>query len=373
MGLSNNNKAPKVIAFYLPQYHPTKNNDAWWGKGFTEWTNVAKAKKLYPGHYQPKIPADLGFYDLRLPQVRAQQAELAKEAGIYGFCYYHYWFSKGHEELDMPFKSVVQLGQPDFPFCLCWANESWYSKFWNKDGSSQKKLLAEQLYPGKEDDEAHFYSLLDAFKDSRYIKVHGKLLFIIYQPLSFPHFLEFKQLWNELAANHDLPGFFFIGQTVNPDTVDDIISVGFDAVNHCHRLDNYYQNSSACIKFFWRLYGGFKRIVKTPFVVSYKKAIRKAVNKIDYRNDVYPTMMPNWDHTPRSSDGGSVLHNARPEFFEKHAMQIMGVTLNKPIEDKIVFLKSWNEWGEGNYMEPDLRYGKGYIHALKRAINIINC
>ena len=147
---------PKILALYLPQFHPFPENDEWWGKGFTEWTNVGKAKKLYPGHYQPKVPSEFGYYDLRLPEVREAQVELAKEAGVTGFCYYHYWFEAGFEELERPFNEVVESGKPDFPFCLCWANESWYSKFWNKDGTAQKKLLAEQKYLGHDDEEKHF-------------------------------------------------------------------------------------------------------------------------------------------------------------------------------------------------------------------------
>lgn len=147
---------PKLIAFYLPQYHPTLDNDKWWGKGFTEWTNVGKAKPLFIGHYQPKVPADLGYYDLRVPEVRELQASLAKEAGIYGFCYYHYWFGNGRKELELPFAEVLKSEKPNFPFCLCWANESWHSKFWNKDGSIEKKILIEQLYPGDDDIINHF-------------------------------------------------------------------------------------------------------------------------------------------------------------------------------------------------------------------------
>lgn len=358
----------QVIAYYLPQYHPTIHNDLWWGKGFTEWTNVAKAKKLYPGHYQPKIPSELGFYDLRLPQIRTAQAELAKEAGVTGFCYYHYWFSKGHEELDLPFKEVVRLGEPNFPFCLCWANESWYSKFWNKDGSSEKKLLVEQLYLGKEDNEAHFYSLLDAFKDNRYMKVDGKLLFIIYQPLKFVQFPEFKKQWNELAQKNGIPGFYFVGQTLYTDTIEEILSIGYDGVNHCHRLDNFYHYDKI-LNIFMRVILFFKRFLKFPFIVPYRLAIKKCIRKEDYLNNIYPTMMPNWDHTPRSSDGGTVLHNATPELFKKHAVDILNTTKNKSDEHKIVFLKSWNEWGEGNYMEPDLKYGRGYIDALRQAID----
>lgn len=358
----------KIIAFYLPQYHPTPHNDEWWGKGFTEWTNVAKASKLYPGHYQPKIPADLGFYDLRMPETRDAQAQLAKEAGIFGFCYYHYWFSAGNEELDRPFKEVVNSGTPDFPFCLCWANESWYSKFWNKDGSTEKKLLVEQLYPGEEDNEKHFYSLLSAFRDSRYIKIDGKLLFLIYQPVNFKDFGLFKTQWNKLAEENGLPGFFFVGQVLHPYQVDKVLNLGFDGVNHCHRLDNYYRDQRNMV---WidRAFKLLKKLFKIPFIISYKKAISKAVFEEDFDDNVFPTMMPNWDHTPRSGMGGTVLHNATPNLFEKHALDVINTALKKKSERKVIFLKSWNEWGEGNYMEPDLKYGKGFIHALKNALN----
>lgn len=358
----------KIIAYYLPQYHPTKRNNEWWGKGFTEWTNVGKAKKLYPGHYQPKVPSELGYYDLRLPEVREAQVELAKEAGVTGFCYYHYWFEAGFEELERPFKEVVESGKPDFPFCLCWANESWYSKFWNNDGTIKKKILAEQKYLGKEDNEKHFYSLLNAFKDKRYIRIDGKLLFVIYQPLAFKNFKEFKAQWNQLAIENGLGGFFFVGQTLHKEKIDEIIEYGLDAVNHCHRLDNYYQYNKAS-NFVMRCFNFARKFIKVPFIIPYKKAIKHSVFEEDYREDVFPTMMPNWDHTPRSGRGGTVLHNATPELFEEHAKKVLATTKDKNEDKRIVFLKSWNEWGEGNYMEPDLKFGRGFINALKKAIN----
>ena len=171
----------RVIAFYLPQYHPVPENDKYWGKGFTEWRNVAKAKPLFPGHYEPRIPADLGFYDLRIPEIREQQAELAREAGVEGFCYWHYWFGNGEEVLQRPFDEVVASGNPDFPFCVGWANHSWTTKTWTKTKSAAKDTcIFEQKYPGVEDYRVHFYRLLDAFKDRRYIKVEGRLLFVIF-------------------------------------------------------------------------------------------------------------------------------------------------------------------------------------------------
>ena len=169
------NNKPRLIAFYLPQFHPIPENDEWWGRGFTEWTNVAKAVPLFRGHYQPHFPADLGFYDLRVPEVREAQAAMAKAYGIEGFCYYHYWFGHGRRLLERPFNEVLSSGKPDFPFCLCWANDTW-TGIWH---GAPNKVLIEQRYPGVEDYKAHFYALLDAFRDPRYMTVDGKKIFII--------------------------------------------------------------------------------------------------------------------------------------------------------------------------------------------------
>lgn len=355
---------PRIIALYLPQFHPIPENDEWWGKGFTEWTNVVKAKPLFKGHYQPHLPADLGFYDLRLPEVREKQAELAREAGIEGFCYYHYWFGNGHVELDMPFNEVVRLGEPDFPFCLCWANESWHKKFWNMDGTTDKQILAEQVYEDEEGNTKHFYALLDAFKDKRYIRVNGKLLFAIYKPLEFKKIKDFMDLWNKLAKKEGLNGFYFVGQTYDSPNINKILGLGMDACNIIHLWD--------CFQNKWRLVNKidviYRKLLHRPRITSYKSVIKKMVTKRETDINVIPTIIPNWDHTPRSGIGGTVITGSSPKLFAKHVTEVLNVVKNKPTENRLVFLKSWNEWGEGNYMEPDLTWGNQYLSELRRLV-----
>ena len=200
----------RIIALYLPQFHPIPENDQWWGPGFTEWTNVVKARPLFKGHVQPKLPADLGFYDLRLPETREAQARLAREAGIEGFCYYHYWFG-GKQLLERPFNEVLASGKPDFPFCLCWANHSWSNKTWNRKSNLQaNSMLMEQTYPGIEDDTAHFMSLLTAFKDSRYITVDDKPVFFLFNPWEHTRVKEWIETWQRLARENGLKGLYLV-------------------------------------------------------------------------------------------------------------------------------------------------------------------
>ena len=353
-----------IIAFYLPQFHPTEHNNEWWGKGFTEWTNVAKSKPLFPGHYQPKIPADLGFYDLRLPEVRAYQAQLAREAGITGFCYYHYWFGNGQKELNQPFEQVVASGEPNFPFCLCWANESWHRKFWNKDGSMAKysKILIEQQYLGTTDNEAHFDDLLSAFKDERYIKIDGRPVFMIYKPLLFENVDRFILEWNELAIKNGFPGMYFIGYSLKiEEEYPKIKSLGFDAVNSC-RLG--YGNQNLLQRILYKL-GSL--VFRLPRIFLYSSMIKHLIGTEELNEDIYPTIIPNWDHTPRSGKRGYLYHNSTPELFGQHVDAVFKQITHK--NRQIVFLKSWNEWGEGNYMEPDLKYGLKYIQTLREMVD----
>ena len=206
------NKA-RIIAFYLPQFHPIPENDLWWGKGFTEWTNVVKAKPQFRGHVQPKIPADLGFYDLRLPEVRKAQADMARECGVEGFCYWHYWFGNGKTLLERPFNEVLASGSPDFPFCLGWANHSWSNKTWQKNETFQKDtMFMEQTYGDEDDYIKNFYAVLPAVRDHRYITVDGKPLFFIFAPTAFNDLEHFVELWRNLANENGLKGIHFVGK-----------------------------------------------------------------------------------------------------------------------------------------------------------------
>lgn len=224
----------RVIAMYLPQFHPIPENDDVWGKGFTEWNNVAKARPLFRGHHQPNIPADLGFYDLRLPETRELQAKLAREAGVEGFMYWHYWFGNGKRLLERPFDEVLESGKPDFPFCLGWANHSWKTSTWTTMGNFQANhMICEQQYLGDEDYIMHFNYCLKAFKDPRYIKVDGKPFFLLYNALDLPDCHHFFDLWNKLAKENGFPGIHFVGLASGWDSeIDKQFSLGYDAVMH---------------------------------------------------------------------------------------------------------------------------------------------
>ena len=352
----------RIIAFYLPQYHPIPENDLWWRKGFTEWTNVGKARRLYPGHYQPKVPADLGYYDLRVSETRKTQAEMARKYGVEGFCYWHYWFGNGKRLLERPFDEVLASGEPDFPFCLGWANESWRGFF---HGVKTKETLIDQLYPGEEDDIAHFYAVLPALKDHRYIKVDGKPLFFIYQPLNDKEAVVAKMnLWRRLAAENGLEGIYFVGHTYHlEDCRSDLESMGFDALNTVRMYD--YERKQKGLKRWSKL---LHTIFRVPYVVPYSKASRYFVTDAEREENIFPTIIPNWDHTPRTGNRGLVLHGCTPEEFGKHLDDVLEHISHKPNEHRIAFVKSWNEWAEGNYLEPDLKYGDGFLEAIRTRV-----
>ncbi len=388
--MTTNNKKARVIAFYLPQFHPIPENDKWWGKGFTEWTNVGKAKPLFRGHYQPRVPADLGYYDLRMPEVREAQAEMAREAGIEGFCYWHYWFGNGKQLLERPFNEVLASGKPDFPFCLGWANHSWTNKTWTKGEFGQSDgIIAEQLYLGKADYLEHFNYALKAFKDKRYIQVDGKPLFVVFDPYSLPN--DFIPYWRELAIQNGLQGIHFVGYTQNTsgrglkDEKGETIAKGLFATDEASKYYKYIVNQlgfDAVASYgTWRaealaknrLWFLLHRQLSARLNISlldkydYRKIIRNYFVPEDKWEKVYPSLLPQWDRSPRSGVNG-IYVNSTPNNFKKMIQEALTLLTDKHPEHQILFLKSWNEWAEGNYMEPDLKYGHGFLDVLRDCI-----
>ncbi len=361
---------PKVIAFYLPQFHPIPENDKWWGKGFTEWTNVGKAKPLYPGHDQPKVPADLGYYDLRLHQIYKEQVELAKEAGLYGFCFWHYYFGNGKQLLEKPLQDVLNDKSDDFPFCLGWANHSWEKKTWNKD-SAGNVMLIEQTYGGVEDYRRHFKIVLPFLKDSRYIKVDGKPIFYIFNADDFSDCGNFIKCWRELYEKEfHGGGIHFVAQAKNGlHGFQKYFDMGFDAVFSNRITDTakgFQKNIFSTIK------NLFLRAVFLPRLVNFKTIARGMKKDDDKSEKIYPGILCGWDHTPRSGRKGYVYTNFSMDSFKKHILDIFEIVKDKQDEHKIIFLKSWNEWGEGNFMEPDLKFGKGKIKTLADCLETFN-
>lgn len=378
------NVKARVIAFYLPQFHPTEINDKYWGKGFTEWTNVAKAKPSFKGHYQPQIPADLGFYDLRLSEVREEQAKMAEEYGVEGFCYWHYWFGNGKRILERPFNEVLQSGKPDYPFCLGWANHSWSNKTWEKSGHFTKDIVfLEQTYPGEEDYTAHFYEVLKAFKDPRYIKVDGKPLFLVFNPMEIPDNKSFISLWRKLAAENGLPGIYFvgrapyvgqfkIGQKIDLNKVADLkinelLNMGYDAINSTNfRMAEMKSAGTVTVKIraiVRHLIGGIN-----AETYDYSKVMSNYYIDSDKKENVFPQIIPRFDKTPRMGNKAKIYTGSTPELFKKSVHEAVELISHKEEQHRILFLQAWNEWGEGMYMEPDLKYGRGYLEALKSEI-----
>ena len=358
----------RVLAYYLPQFHPIPENDKWWGKGFTEWTNVGKAKRYFPGHYQPRVPADLGYYDLRVPETREAQANLAREYGIEGFVYWHYWFGNGKRLLERPFNEVLASGKPDFPFALAWANETWKG-FWH--GLKDRNVLIEQQYPGDEDYVNHFNAVLPAFKDPRYITCEGKPLFFVYRPLELPDVRHFISLWQELAKKNGLRGIAFVSIRSELYDLDQSKKVLSETLADGFSFLNVHNNFRlALMKRRWRALRKIfhEKLHWIPDLRWYSSA--EYESPIDSFDAVIPGLYSNWNHTPRTKREGKVVIGATPARFGQVLRKAVEGVQGKPFERRFVMIKSWNEWAEGNYLEPDLRYGHQYLQAVKDAVVI---
>ena len=358
----------KTIAFYLPQFHPIPENNVWYGEGFTEWTNVAKAKPLFSGHYQPHVPADLGFYDLRLEEVRRAQSAMALKYGVTAFCYWYYWFGNGKQLLEMPIWKMHEDPKIEIPFCVAWANESWQNKLWDSKGTNT--MLIEQKYLGTEDYREFFYTLLPLFKDKRYYRINGKLMFLVHRPLDCKEeeMKLFLETWRMLARKEGIGDFYFIGEDKLCLNMKKILEIGFDATVDVN-VNGILRSSSLLNRI--RLH--FTRsFLHYPTVYPYKEAINYMVNESCKDDKVFPVVAPNWDHSPRSGRKALLYDKCEPKYFKELLDRTISLISEKEEEKQIIFIKSWNEWGEGNYMEPDLKYGHGYLEALKEAITSKN-
>jgi len=352
----------KAIAIHLPQFHPFPENDEWWGKGFTEWTNVAKAKPLFEGHYQPHLPADLGYYDLRLEEARIAQAEMAKQYGIHGFCYYHYWFN-GKRLMDTPLDAILQSKKPDFPFMLCWANENW-SRRW--DGQDQE-ILMEQKH-SLEDDVEHIQFLLSTFfRDERYIKVNGKPFFVIYRPSLFPDMKQTLATWRAEAAKQGVELYIGYMKTfkVNGDEME---NAGFDcSVDFQPRMFNLpvYRKFSFKSKLKNKL-GNSNSYDFINSVFSYPEYVDKMVAESNSsKPNHYPGITPGWDNSARRTKNAVIFTDSTPQEYGRWLKHIADDYKGK---DTFLFINAWNEWAEGNHLEPDAKWGTQYLEQTAKIL-----
>ena len=343
----------RLIAFYLPQFHPIPENDAWWGEGFTEWTNVVRGRPRFSGHDQPRVPTELGYYDLREPDVREAQARLAGEHGIGGFCYYHYWFD-GKRLLERPFEEVLRSGKPDFPFCLCWANENW-TRAWN---GGDRDILMAQRY-GPDDDRAHIRSLIPALRDPRYIRIGGRPLLLVYRTEILPDPAGTAEIWREEALRGGV-GEIFLSRIESFDATVDPGTIGFDAA----------------VEFApdWRNLGW-------PGVPTRRWGLRNLVTDYDAMTERmlakpapswrwFRCVTPGFDNSARVTRGAVVLRGATPAKYRRWLEEVVTSTrrAESPDGDRVVFVNAWNEWGEGNYLEPDETWGRAYLEATREAL-----
>ncbi len=347
--------APKLVAFYLPQFHPFPENEAWWGKGFTEWTNVSKAQPQFVGHYQPRLPADLGFYDLRHRAPIAQQVELAKRAGISAFCFHYYWFA-GKRLMETPIELYLADPSLDLPFCLCWANENW-SRRW--DGQEQDILIAQQHSP--EDDLAVFRDLARHMVDPRYLKIGGKPVLVVYRPELFPEAKATTERWRVLARELGLGEIRLLCTTAFG--FSDYESHGFDGIidfpPHAIDTDEITDKVTPLHAEFTGKVFDFPRVVE-----------RKLEQLRDVDSRFVPGVMPGWDNHARKPWSGHAFHDADPPSYLRWLSgALRHAETRHPPGEAVVFVNAWNEWAEGAYLEPDRWFGHGYLHATRTAMS----
>ncbi|MFN8437140.1 MAG: glycoside hydrolase family 99-like domain-containing protein [Cytophagales bacterium] len=360
--MSNNDI--KIIAINLPQFHPFAENDEWWGKGFTEWTNVTKSLPRFKGHYQPQLPTDLGFYDLRLEESRIAQAELAKAHGIDGFCYYHYWFN-GKRLMNRPLDDMLKTQTPDFPFMFCWANENWTRRW---DGQEQEVLIKQDY--SFEDDREHIRFLIKTFfADPRYIKVNGKPFFCVYRPNLFPDIAKTIAIWKEEAKIAGLPGLY-LGYFQSFGVKTEYCEKGFDtSVQFPPQSFEYtplrVNNETGKLSFCSENYNTNLPKDGENIVFDYSELVYNSSQNSEASEKQILGVTPSWDNSARRKNNPFVLVNSTPDLFGKWLNNMLFKTVNSNTEHKFLFINAMNEWAEGNHLEPCIKWGKAYLEIIQ--------
>lgn len=376
-GESTSTRRARAICFYLPQFHPTPENDRWWGKGFTEWANVVDGRPRFPGHGQPHLPADLGFYDLRVDETRQQQADLARRAGIEAFCYYHYWF-KGRRLLNRPFDEVLASGEPDFPFCLCWANQTW-SRAWS---GREHDVLIRQDYDDA-DNAAHIAWLCEAFADPRYLRVEGRPLFAIYLPESVPEVSRVLQEWRRVCVEKIGVEPWVCGIRTGFSTLDanGILALGFDGViefepnrRHFPRTRN---TTGHAVSLLQRLlpaawYDALRHnrwLGRHNFntIVDYAAYVERSIGRPPLDETTYPVVFPSWDNSVRRTSATIIENHDAAQYRRWLDDAVSRVAMRMP-DRRLIFVNAWNEWAEGCHLEPDRRHGHAFLDATAAAL-----
>ncbi|MGH8714782.1 MAG: glycoside hydrolase family 99-like domain-containing protein [Casimicrobiaceae bacterium] len=343
----------RVIAFYLPQFHPIPENDLWWGQGFTEWTNVRKAKPNFPGHYQPHVPGELGYYDLRDPVVRERQAALARQYGIHGFCYYYYWFN-GKRLLERPLDEMLASGRPDFPFCVCWANENWTRRW---DGLEKDVLLAQHY--SLDDSRQFIRSLFRLFRDQRYIRVNGAPLLLIYKAALIPELARTIAMWRDECRSAGIGEIYTVAALTtsqgNPS------ALGLDAAVEFPPHGHMTERINERLTFTNPRFGGM--------VFNLRNYVGQLLTRPRPEFRLFRGLLPSWDNTARRQDNGTIFAGSSPELFEYWLEQALRQTrVRHRGEERLLFINAWNEWGEGCHLEPDQRHGRAYLEAVASAL-----
>lgn len=379
----------KPIAFYLPQYHAIPENDREWGAGFTEWVNVKKAKPLFESHNQPRVPLNDNYYNLLDDSTKIWQSELAQKYGIFGFCYYHYWFKNGKRLLEKPAEQMLANKKVSIPFCFCWANENWAR---NWDGG-YANVFVEQDYGNKDDWEQHFDYLLPFFKDERYITFKGMPVFLIYRPELIDNLEEMLSVFRNRAIKNGFPGLCIISQ----------FPEWFFLPESDETLFDYQIEFEPLFSRYYSRFGGVQLRLKKPYMLlesvhkglgelllsaargayglvktaksntnhlttlSYERTMQVALSLNDDSERLLRGIFCGWDNTPRKGVRGAVYEGSNPETFKKFFKKLLPIVSRR--SPHVLFITAWNEWGEGAYLEPDKTYGLGYLKAIKEGLD----